>query len=225
MLLAILCPEFIFAWAVQQWFSARKLRDIYNSINPGMLGILISDIQNLPRHDVELPWTMAYFLMASPLSSALPTDPCMSSQTSNLFSPYITKEYLKDRFQSTDTITALQIFWFYFQACARSSQGNPLTRLEVLAVPELAMIFCARAFWLCKPLDVWQPIRVEVNADLDSHSMHQGPLDTNSEQATRDRSLFPSDAFACTCKIIKDITNGFPMDYINMVPLSPFMAY
>jgi len=112
MLLAILCPEFIFGWAVREWFAARKIRDIYNSINPGMLGILISDIQTLPRHDVELPRTMDhayFFIMGGLLPYQTPFQPTPHAlslerfqqliQTSNLqFPPYITKEYLKDRF-------------------------------------------------------------------------------------------------------------------------------
>ncbi|KAJ7727069.1 hypothetical protein B0H16DRAFT_1429165 [Mycena metata] len=150
MLVTIIAPELVVAFAARQFFSALQISQEFKvSKTHGFfcnMGGFVSEEGHPVARVEQLP---AYI-------SAIKA---------------IDKEDIKDKSKG-DTLSKgvaiAQGLWFVTQCLARVSQHLPLTELEVATLAFAVLSVAIRLLWLHKPLDVQQPIvvsRSEVDID------------------------------------------------------------
>ncbi|KAL3465910.1 hypothetical protein BJX64DRAFT_252147 [Aspergillus heterothallicus] len=80
---------------------------------------------------------------------------------SSMLFPRVAEEDIVNQTKSdplTKTFAILQCAWLVIQSIARTSQGLPLTELELTTLAFTACAFIMYALWWCKPFDVKRPI-------------------------------------------------------------------
>jgi len=138
MLLALIVPEAIIAWALKQRLAATK----------GFFAIMGGFMEYEGNRPIRV-------LYPSQLGSY--------SLTGNGDFPRISKAEIQDRSKSdaiSKAFVVLQTGWFITQCIARGVQGLPITELELATVAFAALNFVMYLLWWEKPLNVQRGVRV-----------------------------------------------------------------
>ncbi|KAF8173475.1 hypothetical protein BJ912DRAFT_822147, partial [Pholiota molesta] len=158
MICALLAPEWMTYWAVQQRLGAKKIMDdpqwtLAHGFFLQMGGFMLCEsgrpVQTLLDHnwrhkdETTLTWNIQQKVI----------DP-----------PRITEEDIKDRSKGdaiSKTFIVLQTTWFVVQCIARWSQRLPLTELEVVTLGFAMLNGITYIAWWDKPQNVGRPVFLE----------------------------------------------------------------
>ena len=182
---ALLVPEYILAWAIRQFLSARKIAKD-NKSEFKTLGYIATILSN---SFLEQRWSMThgFFIIMGGFhlfersseeavnnnrgmsqEDDIPLHPLQASDlvrfdgySESFFIP--TEAEIKDKGKSdwlAKSLVLLQTSWFVMQCIARAIEHLPVTHLEIVTLAYSAMNFVIYIFWWNKPLNVNRPVRV-----------------------------------------------------------------
>ena len=193
---ALLVPEYILAWAIRQFLTARKIANS-NKGEFETFGYLSINNRHSNNSLLERGWSMThgFFIIMGgfhlfehdPRSKKKNNDdgstvreddkPLHPLKESDLwdcdrrYESFVmpTKAEIKDRGKSdwlAKSLVLLQTTWFVMQCIARGIEHLPVTHLEIVTLAYAAMNFVIYTFWWNKPLNVNRPVRVFRKSDL-----------------------------------------------------------
>ena len=187
---ALLVPEYVLAWAIRQFLSARYIAKSGFELCVKYLSIAII----LSKSLLERGWstTHGFFVIMGGFhlfqrssrevrgnylailhEDDNPLHPLDSfdffreheDRTDIDFTSFMvpTEEEIKDRGKSdwlAKPLVLIQTSWFVTQCTARAIEHLPITHLEIVTLAYAAMNFVIYIFWWNKPLNVNRPVRV-----------------------------------------------------------------
>ena len=171
---ALLVPEFVLAWAIRQFLSAREIAN-RNKGGFKTFGYIFVVVSNSL---LERQWsrTHCFFIIMGGFhlfernhyrEDNKPLHPLQARDLvdCDVYESFImpTKADIKDREKSGSFATYLLLFqtwWFVMQCIARGIEHLPVTHLEIVTVAYAAMNLVMYIFWRDKPLNINQPVRV-----------------------------------------------------------------
>ena len=170
MILTILGPEFVVAFAAGQRANARRTLDtirgmgysdwtLRHSFYANMGGFVLQarDSKPFPIHGLHL----VYLLREGYLDV-----------------PEITSEQISDKSKANllaKILVCLQTGWFVVQCFGRLGQGLPLTILELVTISYVWCTWAIYAQWLKKPLDITVPTVLGIEASITDILLKAGP--------------------------------------------------
>ena len=182
---ALLVPEYVLAWAIRQFLSARKISKGNESEYKTLVIFLpIAVIPTNPLIDQGWSMTHGFFVIMGGFHlferksgatnnvdrSISPEDgePLHPLGASNLLDYcesfiMLTEVEIMDKGKSdwlAKSLVLLQTSWFVAQCIARAMRHLPVTHLEIVTLAYAAMNFVIFLFWWKKPRNVHRPIRV-----------------------------------------------------------------
>ncbi|KAG6915430.1 hypothetical protein DXG01_011491 [Tephrocybe rancida] len=188
---AIMAPELIVLWSLQQWFASRRLaRDL---------------------KDYGWTQTHGFFAIMGGFQIYESEGPSRGITITRDLQPYvvekqitISKEEIKDRSKGdilSKAIILLQISWFILQVLARAIQHLPITALEIATLAFATLNFVTYFCWWSKPYDVQFPIIIRashstsrntgsISADYSSElDLENNPLPSQNDSAAPSRPI------------------------------------
>ena len=179
---ALLVPEYVLAWAIRQYLSARKIANKNKRESQRHFLLHINYFKSL----IDRHWsrTHGFFMVMGgfhlfkrvseeqsdsqnisqenddPLHP-LPVEDLVRDDIYTFVMP--TEEEIKDRGKSdwlAKSLVLLQTSWFVMQCIARAIGHLPVTHLEIVTLAYAAINFAIYVFWWNKPLNVNRPVRV-----------------------------------------------------------------
>ena len=170
MMLTLLGPEFVVAFAAGQRANARRTKTsvrgmgysgwtLRHSFYANMGGFVLQarDSKPFPIHGLHV----IYLLKEGYL---------------NL--PEITSQEISDKSKANilaKALVCLQTGWFVVQCFSRLAQGLPLTALELVTISYVWCTWAIYAQWLKKPLDVTAPTILRTQASITDILLKAGP--------------------------------------------------
>ncbi|KAF7424265.1 hypothetical protein PC9H_009571 [Pleurotus ostreatus] len=133
---ALMVPELMVMWAVQQWAEARRVSEAYNAAN----GIGKGGMAAL--NDVE-----------------------KNDGTGTDRTPTIEKEEIDDKSKGdalAKAIVVIQTSYFLIQLLARVARRLTITKLEIMTLAYALLCGMLYAFWWHKPYNVQRPISIRI---------------------------------------------------------------
>ncbi|KAF5356518.1 hypothetical protein D9757_013521 [Collybiopsis confluens] len=172
---ALIAPEFIIVWALNQLRSA------------------LYSLKKLRRFDACKHWTVAHgmflvmggFVLADESGTrievlqAVKLDRLLSNHVVTL--PHIPESEIMDRSKGDALAKALvliQTTWFIAQVVSRAVLHLPITELELTTVAFALLNFLTYALWWKKPLDVRHPINITLRCSLEQAAALDLPIST-----------------------------------------------
>ncbi|KAI0059818.1 hypothetical protein BV25DRAFT_1808398, partial [Artomyces pyxidatus] len=152
-MVTVLVPEWVLAWAVRQFLQAREVRRITHHIADWtarhgfafIMGGFHCYVDGKPKH---------------PLSRG---DVVELVKSGDLVPP--TDEEIRNWSQGdvlSKTLAVVQTLWFVVQAIARGIEGLPITQLEIMTLAYTTITVAMYVAWWDKPQNVGGPVRVAV---------------------------------------------------------------
>ena len=170
MVLTILGPEFVVAFAAGQRANAKRVRDtlqgmgysqwtLRHSFYANMGGFMLQpfDSTPFPIHGLHLIYLVKEGYMSL---------------------PQITEDEIADKSKANllaKILVCLQTGWFVVQCVSRVWRALPLTSLELVASSYVWCTWAIYAQWLHKPLDVGTPTVIKINASTAEILLEAGP--------------------------------------------------
>ena len=170
MVLTILGPEFVFAFAAGQRCNAQRMLEAFKEMghhewtlrhcfyaNMGGFVLQPRDSVPFPIHGLHLVWLL---------------------KEKYLELPEITAEEIKDKSKAssfTKSLVCLQIGWFVLQCFGRLAQRLPVSTLELITISYVWCTWAIYAQWLRKPLDVETPTILKIKASTEEILINGGP--------------------------------------------------
>jgi hypothetical protein len=158
MLLAVIAPEIIVAWAVIQWLVARRIAFSASGF-ACLLGNLVSNVPYVKEHKRSKThgWEglCNIMMVTDPSRFLLPR-----LRKGDIAKYAMTKDAIKDRSKGdllSKGLAVLQTAWFILQCIVRKIQGLAVTELEIITLGFVALNFAMYTLWWNKPLDVRVP--------------------------------------------------------------------
>ncbi|KAJ7130456.1 hypothetical protein C8R44DRAFT_731978 [Mycena epipterygia] len=173
MLIAVIAPEFMVAFAARQFYAARRFSREFE--------------------EQELPITLTHgFFMSMGGFVSRAGNPIVTIEQLTENKEYIsairdvTAKDIRDKSKGdalSKGVALLQGLWFITQCIARVSQRLPVTQLEVATLAFAVVNILIWSLWWAKPLDVEQPIIVGPLQELRDAEPIIPPLDLANELA------------------------------------------
>ncbi|KAG2338838.1 hypothetical protein BDR05DRAFT_1003916 [Suillus weaverae] len=190
MMVMLLAPEGITAFAAWQFFSARQAAKDFNDAFGAQCAqphcdhraicrskTLLGDIPNSSRSS-SAGWTVTHGFFAlmggfvlcvdNELQATLTPEQLLHFvREGSVDIPSITEAEIKDRSKGdglSKCIAILQLVWFVIQLIARYAQNLPVTLLEIDTLAVVTMTCIAYGLWWKKPKDVGRPYIVRWNS-------------------------------------------------------------
>ncbi|KAG1732791.1 hypothetical protein EDB19DRAFT_2026903 [Suillus lakei] len=179
MVIALIAPEIMTAWAGWQFLRARQAAKDFDdafgaqhaqshgdrqAISQSKLAVkLIGDIPNSSRSS-SAGWTMTHGYFALMGGFMLYVD----GRAGSVDMPVITEAEIKDRSKGdglSKCVAVLQLVWFVIQLIARYAQKLPVTLLEIDTLAIAALTCIAYGLWWKKPKDIGRPYIVHWNLE------------------------------------------------------------
>lgn len=175
-LIALIAPEIIAAWALQQYVHARRLMTRANQPWPGngMLSFayydeyiqatsLLADRPKLTMQHAFLVIMGGCIFSKDAQRPVFASDLWKDSEETDKLTALgtIRKCDITDKSKSdvfARTLTFLQTLWFVIQCIARAVRKLPLTKLEVVTLAYAALYGFSYAMWWYKPMDLRVPL-------------------------------------------------------------------
>ncbi|SJL00859.1 uncharacterized protein ARMOST_04173 [Armillaria ostoyae] len=170
MVIAILAPEVIVAWAAEQFIVAWKARQCHGD-HTSILSVLrrwtrnqevASPCRNLTMaHGFFLSMGGFYYTQQRKLVD-LETIQSQSYLVEDIAA--ISAERIKDKSKGdalSKTVSVLQISWFIAQCIARAAQDLPITLIEMTALAFSGLSIITYCLWWHKPLNVMYHISLD----------------------------------------------------------------
>lgn len=173
---------------------------IYKS-EPAVTGTALGGILN-SRRSSHTGWTLTHgffawmggfvlYVNGEPRATLTPGELARFVREGYVEMPVITEAEIEDRSKGDGLyrcIAILQLVWFVVQLIARTSQGLPVTLLEIDTLGVVALACIAYAFWWKKPKDIRRPYIVHWNSEATDPSLC-GNLENNYYYSYIRRSL------------------------------------
>ena len=178
---ALLVPEYVLAWAIRQFLSARKIfKENESEYKTLVIFLPIAVIPTNPLLDRGWSMTHGFFVIMggfhlfermnnddrgiSP-EDGEPLHPLEASNLRDYCGSFImlTEAEIMDKGKSdwvAKSLVLLQTSWFVMQCIARAMRHLPVTHLEIITLAYAAMNFVIFILWWKKPRNVHRPIRV-----------------------------------------------------------------
>ncbi|KAL4261375.1 hypothetical protein AB1N83_008264 [Pleurotus pulmonarius] len=189
---ALMVPELMVMWAVQQWAEARRVSEAYNTasgIGKGGMAAL-NDIEK--NDGTARPWTSvhSFFLVMGGIINraedgttqivhyrdVVPQIPPQSSEDRQSLPddaaqpppfelPTIDKEEIDDKSKGdalAKAIVVIQTSYFLIQLLARVARRLTITKLEIMTLAYALLCGMLYAFWWHKPYNVQRPISIRI---------------------------------------------------------------
>ena len=178
---ALLVPEYVLAWAIRQFLSARKIfKENESEYKTLVIFLPIAVIPTNPLLDRGWSMTHGFFVIMggfhlfermnnddrgiSP-EDGEPLHPLEASNLCDYCESFImlTEAEIMDKGKSdwvAKSLVLLQTSWFVMQCIARAMRHLPVTHLEIITLAYAAMNFVIFILWWKKPRNVHRPIRV-----------------------------------------------------------------
>lgn len=160
MLMALIAPELLIWWALQQWIAARRLEKEFSkygwSRTHGFFAVMGGFMMyegNKPKR-VILPRELATLVADGTIDF-----------------PTTTEDEIKDKSKGdalSKGLVMIQTTWFILQCIARGAERLPITELEVVTVAYAALNLLTYALWWNKPLNVDRPCRIDIKSISDN---------------------------------------------------------
>jgi hypothetical protein len=165
-LIALLAPEYILYWALEQRKAAKALVKAAKAGEPSVISRNCPS-RNIVANPALAHWTIVhgYFLVMGgfvledaqgiPLHPAIPGKHNMD--WADFIFPHLSEKQIRDRSKGdafTKLIVLAQLSWFLTQCIARGVKHLPLTELELATAAHVALTVLIYAVWWDKPLDV-----------------------------------------------------------------------
>ena len=182
---ALLVPEYVLAWAIRQFLSARKIfKENESEYKTLVISLPIAVIPTNPLLDRGWSMTHGFFVIMGGFHlfernsgttnnvdrgiSPEDGDPLHPLEASNLRDYcesfiMLTEAEIMDKGKSdwvAKSLVLLQTSWFVMQCIARAMRHLPVTHLEIITLAYAAMNFVIFILWWKKPRNVHRPIRV-----------------------------------------------------------------
>ncbi|KAF8173471.1 hypothetical protein BJ912DRAFT_1147789 [Pholiota molesta] len=213
---ALLTPELVTLWAIQQRIAAKEIMDEYNKdINHLTLDSdenLIGKVQRMVSshfcticgvfQDSPLPaplkegkgpqWTLAhgFFLQMGGFMLCESGRP-IQTLPRVIDPPRITEEDIQDRSKGdaiSKTLIVLQTTWFVVQCVARWSQRLPVTELEVVTLGFAMLNGITYGLWWDKPQNVGRPVFFERKKTREETSVERSTAGNSTSEDTETES-------------------------------------
>ena len=182
---ALLVPEYVLAWAIRQFLSARKIfKENESEYKTLVIFLPIAVIPTNPLLDQGWSMTHGFFVIMggfhlfernfgttnnvdrgiSP-EDGEPLHPLEASNLRDYCESFImlTEAEIMDKGKSdwvAKSLVLLQTSWFEMQCIARAMRHLPVTHLEIITLAYAAMNFVIFILWWKKSRNVHRPIRV-----------------------------------------------------------------
>ncbi|KAI0059852.1 hypothetical protein BV25DRAFT_1889281 [Artomyces pyxidatus] len=153
----VLVPEWVLAWAVRQFLNARVVRDDLR-----VAGCVAE--QWTVRHGFFVAMGgFNYYMDGKPRHPLSHTEVVCLIGSGDLVPP--TDEEIGNMSQGdvlSKTLAVVQTLWFVVQATARRIEGLPITQLEIMTLAYTVITVAMYVAWWDKPQNVGGPVRVPV---------------------------------------------------------------
>jgi hypothetical protein len=169
MVVAMIAPESVIIWAMNQWIAAYKLGYKYRCAFTSIIKVQNSLLILIVAHG----WTQAHghFMIMGGFMT-FEGDKMGHTVTPNELDDLLSKGLIKvtekeigDKGKGNSLskiIVLVQTTWFILQCIARKINHLPITELELVTLAFAALNFVTYALWWNKPLDVECPMRVYI---------------------------------------------------------------
>ncbi|KIK65966.1 hypothetical protein GYMLUDRAFT_158087, partial [Collybiopsis luxurians FD-317 M1] len=151
---ALLAPELIVSWAVQQWIVARRILKKYEKYGWTKTHAYLALMGGFALYDKD----GFVFHLWDPEFDDLKEVAWSSYKEQH--GQYLTKDNLNHSDWVTKVIAVVQTGWFVLQCAARAEERKAITELEILTLAFALLNFATYLLWWNKPQGVRHPIRV-----------------------------------------------------------------
>lgn len=170
MVLTILGPEFVFAFAAGQRFNARRALNTMRGMNYSEWTLRHSFYANMGGFVLQARDSAPFPIHGLHIIYLL--------KEGYLDLPEITSEEISDKSKANflaKALVCLQTGWFVVQCSSRLAQNLSLTTLELVTISYVWCTWSIYAQWLRKPLDVTAPTALRIQASTAEILLKAGP--------------------------------------------------
>ncbi|TFK34894.1 hypothetical protein BDQ12DRAFT_656310 [Crucibulum laeve] len=203
---SLAAPELTIVWAMQQWGTARALRDRYKAHGWTMVH----------GHFLQMGGFMLYE-DGKPIMTLFEDHFDQLLNDGAIDFPTISEEEINDRSKGDALSKGLALFqtlWFIAQCIARPAQDLALTEIELTTLAIAVLSAVMYFFWWDKPLDVQQPFAV-------SRIIPKQPAELPLTSAEKKPTKTPAETPASTQSPVKYSESPGQREDIEDKPTSP----
>lgn len=162
-LCAVLLPEFILLCAFGQWYKAQEIRKAWDDKfgKDSSLGLAGGFFVLMGGLTVGKKDGRTFTLTPKGFQECLDSNAIKEAD--------LQKRFITDKGKAshlTKLLALVQATWFIFQCIARHASGLPVTLLEIHVAIQVLYTWISYFFWWCKPMDVNEPIKLNIDPDI-----------------------------------------------------------